>query len=277
MNKFVRMALLLLLVSAIADSFSNANAANIYNIEPNPIQPFIEPTKGQSEMTHWSRPGDKVYTDWIVTSSNITLGIIDDSDLVFADILGYTPGDATKDTDGTLDGLKGTVDLFKGSAYFYFYQVENPMVTNATAFALNLDPHTVLTAGYINANYDLDTDFTIQHNISYSDGTNNYIDYEGNGGLVPVTDATFDPEGTATNMAINFTIPQGSESYVFFVTCIAPPKYDISSAHAGAPALEGELPIPADPLPPNNNVPEPTTMILLASSFAGYLLRRSKK
>jgi len=259
MRNVVKTFLILLLVSAVSDGFA-------VNIEPS-LTPFVDPTKGQSEMIHAARPGDKAYVDWIVTTIDITSGYVNDANLVFADILGYG-GNPSLDTDGTLDGKKGTVDIFRNySAYYYFYQIENPMVTQVTAFTLNLDPNTVLTAGYINTNIDLDTGLGDDHDLS------GLGEYEGAGGLSAITACSYDPSGTSPNLAVTVTIPQGYESYIFFVTCASPPRYDISSLHAGAPALDGELPIPMDP---ETNIPEPATMILFISSVAGYLLRRSR-
>jgi len=232
------------------------------------LDPFVDPTLGQADMANPLRPNDHVYIDWIVVMQDITLGIVPDSDIRFADILGYFD-DPSLDIDGTSDGKKGTIDLFRdGSVYYYFYQLENFTSNYATGFTLNLDPDTVLTAGFIYGNYDLDTGLLVNHNLA---GEN-----EPTGGKSPIISSTFDPSGTAPNISLSFINGGGGlapqrESWIFFVTCLAPPRYEINSLIAGSPPLFDELPIPTAP------VAEPMSMILFGSFLTGLAVWKKRR
>lgn len=216
------------------------------------------PLRGESELSRMN--DDQIirysYVDWIVSTTSLTTNI-DESQFVFATNLstGMDQGDHATYADA--------------SVWYYYYQVENASGNFATSFSLKVDPNTVATIGYI-LDVDLDMDLDITH-IE----TDTNIDLTGENEptsqtVVNFTSASFDPSLPTPNGSFNFAggMSSNMESTVFFISCFAPPRYEISELLPGAQGPEGFVPIPTNP------IPEPLTIGMIVSGICGLIIRK---
>jgi len=86
------------------------------------------------------------------------------------------------------------------------------------------------------------------------------------------TGAVFNSGGIAPNVSYDFDAPTNDLtldefSTVLFVTCLHPPVFKFSSMQNGE-SFNGELPVPMNP------IPEPMSMLLIASSAIGLYIRK---
>ncbi len=225
-------------------------------IKPSLPNQFSDPIFGQAQFERESGTGQYFTCDWIVSHGDIYNG--SDSVLVFADVLTSTYGI-----------IKGDATAFRSSTYFYFYQLENLTSNYATSLTVNVNPASVITAGFINsADCDLDSDnlnsFSSRHVIPFEQEVISDI-------KCSITFAVFDPSGLTPNQSLSF-IPTGlfpnRESFTFFITSNQAPVYKSASVLAGSPAYADELPVP------NATFDEPSTILLVSYMIGGLLLRK---
>jgi hypothetical protein len=183
------------------------------------------------------------YVDWIYTSD----GAIVAPSAAFT----YAHGDAT---------------AYTASTWYYYYQVENVQDVSIFAFSLNVNPNTILSAGFISG-ADLDA-APFSH-------TGVVGDVEAAPWVAGPTDpsgAVFNPGGIAPNVSYDFDSPSNDLtldefSTVLFVSCLHPPVFKFSTMQNGE-SFNGALPVPMDP------IPEPMSMLLIASSAIGLYIRK---
>lgn len=152
-----------------------------------------------------------------------------------------------------------------GSSYYYYYQVEAVNNVDIVAFSLNVNPNTVLTAGFISG-VNLDDPLTFNHNGVAGDNEAAVI------GPVDPTGVTFNSGGLAPNVSFDFDSPTNDlnlneYSTVLFITCLQPPVMKFSSMQNGD-TFVGSLPVPQNP------IPEPMTMLLTAISAIGLYIKK---
>lgn len=210
------------------------------------------PLRGESDLF---REGRDSYVDWIVSTTDLATSI-PDGQFVFA-------------TNFNTAAPHGDITAYRNSMYYYYYQVENTSGNFGTSFSLKLEPSTVVTIGYM-----LDVDLDDGLDITHLD-TDTGLAGENDNGSSPIVDfgsASFDPNPPQPNGSFNFAggLASGSESTVFFVTCVQPPEYFIAELLTGPQGPEGLVPIPLNP------IPEPMTMFLFSSALGvlAYLRRR---
>ncbi|MEW6536588.1 MAG: PEP-CTERM sorting domain-containing protein [Candidatus Auribacterota bacterium] len=155
------------------------------------------------------------------------------------------------------------------STWYYYYQVENLFDVDIVAFSLNVNPHTVMSAGWITG-VDLDDSLTFNHNGVAGDHETAWVVNAGD-----PSSAVFNPSGIAPNVSYDFDSPtndlyMNEQSTVLFLSCVEPPVFKFSSMQNGE-SFNGLLPVPQIP---QNQIPEPMTLILISSGIASLIVRK---
>ncbi|MEW6534650.1 MAG: PEP-CTERM sorting domain-containing protein [Candidatus Auribacterota bacterium] len=185
----------------------------------------------------------------------------------YVDYIYTDEGPILETTDATFNFVKGTAAEYDtGSAWHYYYQVENHHLVDIVAFSLNVFPGTVLTAGWIAA-VNIDDAATFDHNGVAGDHEAAWV-----AGPTDPSDVLFNPSGIAPNISYDFDTPTNNltvneYSTVLFISCDQPAGFKFSTMQNGE-SYNGLLPVPRNP------VPEPISMVLLASSVLGIFLRK---
>ena len=234
--------------------FLGANASFALPL-PSIPDPFVGVLKGESELYRPSSQ-ESVFVDWIVSDHDLVPQTVSDSAFTFSVL--------TNDPPNT----RGDKAAYDGSAYYYYYQLENDETFNyniLNTLSLDLDPGVVVSAGYI-VGLDIDDDLDDDHNIAGEEENNS------DGEIAP-DQSKFTPIGSTPhqNWQWDLGLGFGEESTILFLTCMLPPVYSPASALSGSRSYDGELPIPAIA------IPEPMTMLLLGSGVFGVFLRRKRK
>ncbi len=186
--------------------------------------------------------GLKNYVDWIVTND----------------------GPIVTTAQETFVFVHGNANLYDtGSIYYYYYQFENYHNDNIVAFSLNVNPNTVLTAGYM-VGVDLDAAPFSHAVVGDHEAAWNPI--------VDPASAVFNPGGIAPNVSYNYDPPgnclcMNDTSTVMFISCLEPPVFKFSTAQNGE-SWNGQLPVPKDP------IPEPMSFFILLIGLAGLVLKK---
>ena len=202
--------------------------------------------------------------DWIV--SNHALIGTDDANynLVF-------------ETDSDLPDQATQVTAYDGSYFYYYYQVEN-MNSGRTLHSFNIDLQdslVVVSAGYITlangSGVSLDNDLHFNHNL--------IGEREPSGSSIVVPTGQEFNAGDSTDvdrqMQWDFgDINQQSTTTVIFLTCLAPAGYT-NSGISNSATWNALVPAPTDP--DFTVIPEPFSMVLLASAIFGLVAKKRNK
>ncbi|MCD6460648.1 PEP-CTERM sorting domain-containing protein [bacterium] len=234
-------------------AFIGVNASFALSLPPIP-EPFTGILKGESQLYRPST-GQSVFVDWIVSDTDLVPQSVADSDFYFSLL--------TNDPPNT----RGDKAAYDASTYYYYYQLENDDDFNhdiLNTLSVDLDPGVVLAAGYI-VGLDLDNDLITDHNLIGEEENNH------NGELAP-DESKFTSIGSTPhqNWAWNLGMDFGDESTILFLSCVMPPAYGPTSALSGSRSYDGFVPVP-------HLIPEPMSMLLLASGVLGMFLRRKRK
>ncbi len=219
-------------------------ATNLFATTTLPTVPtsLSNPFMGESDFI---RGSEIAHVDWIVAMEDLA-----DSGTTFQ----FVEGDATS---------------YAESTYFYFYQVENTTLSSISNFAINLEPDTVLSAGWL-LSEDIDSS-PFNHTVPLED--------ESSFGTVNPSLGTFNNNSTSPNVAWTFTVTgdpnsglaPGSSSSILFITSNEPPVYSNAILLSGYPAYSSIVPAPAA------SVPEPSVMFMVGWGIVAFFFRRKNK
>ena len=249
----------LVLLSALM--FLGANSSFALSLPTIP-DPFTGVLKGESELIRpadpqQGTPEQSVFIDWIVSDHDLVPQSVQESEFNFSIL--------TNDPPNT----RGDKAAYDASTFFYYYQLENDEDYNynvLNSLSLDLDPGVVVSAGYI-VGLDIDNDLIEDHDLAGEEENNS-------DGEVAPDQSIFAPVGTTPhqNWQWDLGLDFGEESTILFLTCYMPPEYSPASALAGSRSYDGLLPIPND-----NTIPEPMSMLLLGAGVVGMFLRKKRK
>lgn len=193
----------------------------------------------------------------------VSTGLMNYVDYIYTD-----EGPILTTSGATFNFVHGNATTYDvDSSWHYYYQVENFLDVQIVAFSLNVDPNTILSAGWITG-VDLDDVTTFDHNGVAGDHEAAWV-----AGPTDPKSAVFSAGGLAPNVSYDFDKTSGFEltmnefSTVLFVSCDQPPIFKFSAMQNGE-SFNGKLPVPQNP------VPEPMSMILIAASALGLYIRK---
>ncbi|MEW6536589.1 MAG: PEP-CTERM sorting domain-containing protein [Candidatus Auribacterota bacterium] len=185
----------------------------------------------------------------------------------YVDYMYTSDGPVLTTSQATFNFVHGNANGYDvASTWHYYYQVENLLDVDIVAFSLNVDPNTIVSAGWITG-VDLDDALTFNHNGVAGDHEAAWVVNAGD-----PSSAVFNPSGIAPNVSYDFDSPtndlyMNEQSTVLFVSCNEPPIFKFSTMQNGE-SFNGLLPVPKNP------VPEPMSMILIATSALGLYIRK---
>ncbi len=204
---------------------------------------FSTPFMGESDFI---RGSETAHVDWIVSATDMAA------------------------SGTTFQFVEGNSGSYANSAYFYFYQVENTTLSSISNFAINLEPDTILSAGWLTSE-DIDSS-PFNHTVSLED--------ESASGTFNPSLGTFNNASTTPNMAWTFTVTgdpdsglaPGDSSSILFFTSNEPPVYSDAILLSGFPAYSSTVPAPSS-VP----VPEPSAMIMVGWGIVAFFARKKYK